>query len=251
MNRRTLATTLVTSVVMAILAGSLATSVLAAPPIVPLTAGTFHTCALTPSGDAMCWGAGGDGALGNGSTGNENAPVPVDPTALSSVAAIAAGWYHTCALTTAGGGRCWGDNSRGQLGDGTNNGALSPTPVTGYINFGIEEISGGGFHTCAIAGGGVTCWGANNFGQLGDGGTSDSNVPVANPTLTVQVSAIAAGFHHTCAIASGDVWCWGDNFYGQLGDGSNDRAACPGRAWTLPSRQVRSRSPRARPTRAR
>ena len=103
MNRRTLAMTLITSVVMAILAGSFAASFLAATPMVALTAGTFHTCALTPSGDAMCWGAGGDGALGNGSTGNENEPVPVDPTALSNVAAISAGWYHTCALTTKGG----------------------------------------------------------------------------------------------------------------------------------------------------
>jgi alpha-tubulin suppressor-like RCC1 family protein len=208
-----------------VVATGLATPAKAAPKVVQLSAGAFHTCALTPSGGVKCWGAGGDGALGNGSNTDQN--TPVDVTGLTTgVAAVSAGLYHTCALTTAGEVKCWGYNGYGQLGDGSTNSGNAPVPVMGLS--GVETISGGGFHTCALTtAGAVTCWGANSFGQLGDGTTTNRNQPVQT-VLTNGVAAITTGYHHTCALmTNGAVKCWGDNYRGQLGDGSNTTSHQP------------------------
>ena len=84
---------------------------------------------------------------------------------------------HSCGVTTSGNAYCWGDNSSGQLGDGTSSGRVSPAPVAGGLRFAV--VSAGGDHTCgATPSGGVYCWGDNLFGQLGDGTTTPSLVPV-------------------------------------------------------------------------
>jgi hypothetical protein len=146
-------------------------------------------------------------------------------TELGDVAQISSGMDHVCALTTAGGVKCWGDNVRNQVGNGTL-GTDVPTPVAVYDS-GVARISAGGFHTCALTtGGGAQCWGDNSSGQLGNGTISSQTSPgIATPGnvhgLASDVVQISGGTGHTCAVTTGgDVKCWGSNGFGVLGLGN-------------------------------
>ena len=130
---------------------------------------------------------------------------------------IAAGRAHTCAVNLSGVIRCWGDNSYGQLGNGTTEASSAPVSVTGISN--AIAISGSGNHTCAMTSTGtVLCWGANDSGQLGDGGTTASSLPIPVAAVGDGVRAVSASTTHSCAVTrSRAVWCWGDNGSGQRG----------------------------------
>ena len=192
-----------------------------------IAAGYSHTCAINSSGAARCWGYNNYGQIGDNSVTQRNTHTAVSGLTFG-VLAISAGWNHTCAINSSGGARCWGLNERGQLGDNTATDRRVSVAVSGLTS-GVAKISAGGDHTCALtSAGGVKCWGANSYGQLGDNSTSDRMTPVDVSGLSSGVSAIAAGQYHTCALTSaGAVKCWGVNSLGQLGDNSTTHAMIP------------------------
>ena len=192
-----------------------------------VTAGSRHSCALTTSGGAKCWGNNNSGQLGDNSTTQRLTTIDVSGLA-SGVSAIAAGDAHTCALTSSGGVKCWGDNSFGQLGDNTTTQRLTPVDVSSLTSA-VAAIAAGVSHTCALtAAGGVKCWGFNGFGQLGDNSTTNRSIPTDVAGLTSGVSAIKAAYSHTCALMQGGgVKCWGDNGVGELGDNTTTQRLTP------------------------
>ncbi|PYO91529.1 MAG: chromosome condensation regulator RCC1 [Gemmatimonadetes bacterium] len=146
-----------------------------------VSAGGFHTCGITPDGAAYCWGANGEGQLGDASADGRTQPVRV--AGGGSYAAVSAGNSHTCAITAVGAAYCWGLNVQGQLGDGTTESRRRPVPVAGDIHFVAIEAGGSGqalgFHSCGLTvAGAAYCWGQNARGQLGDGTTQDQTRPV-------------------------------------------------------------------------
>jgi alpha-tubulin suppressor-like RCC1 family protein len=196
--------------------------------VTAIAAGGYHACALLASGSVYCWGDNGSGQLGNCCYAMSSTPVVAAVSSYgSALTAIAAGHDHTCAVLADTTVDCWGANGDGQLGYGTwRDGGHYPVPVSGLS--GVRTIAAGGYHTCALlSGGGVTCWGDNSAGELGNGTTTQSTTPVAVSGLTTA-TAIAAGGNHTCALLTGgSVDCWGDNGYGQLGNGTTTNSSTP------------------------
>jgi alpha-tubulin suppressor-like RCC1 family protein len=194
---------------------------------IAVAAGPSHTCAITSSGGVKCWGWNANGRVGDGTL--DTRLVPVDVLGLTSgVIAVSAGGDHTCALTNAGGLKCWGANGVGQLGDGTGTTRLTPVDVLG-LSSGVIAIAGGGYNTCALTnGGGAKCWGGNGFGELGDDTRLLRRTPVDVSGLSSGANEVAAGSHHTCVLTTpGGVKCWGYNYYGQVGDGTRSDRQTP------------------------
>jgi len=187
--------------------------------VVAIANGTYHSCVVLDSGGVKCWGFNANGQLGDGTTTNRLTPVSVSGLS-SGVRAISAGERHTCALLNSGEVKCWGLNSFGQIGDNSTTTQVSATTVNG-LSSGVASISLGNFSSCAVlTNGSAKCWGYNSSGQLGNGSTTNSSVPVNVSGLSSGVRLIAPGSSHTCAILdSGGVRCWGDGTNGALGNG--------------------------------
>ena len=204
------------------------------PPLRPetITSGMSFSCGLSSSGEAYCWGFNAYGQLGNGTTTSRSTAWPV-AGGLTFTQISAGGWEsttydypgHACALTSLGEAYCWGYNSLGALGDGTNVSRLVPTPVAGALRF--SRIAVGAGNTCAITTtGDVYCWGYNNYGQLGDGTRTNRSTPtlVLGGLKFAQIStggrSIFELLSHTCGVTTtGMAYCWGANGAGEIGDG--------------------------------
>jgi len=203
--------------------------------VLSLSAGSAHTCAAMPDGTAMCWGRNSDGQLGRDTTPSLRGQTPGAVTGLppgSTVASVAAGAFHTCALLGSGAVMCWGSNFFGQLGNPiAGSSSLIPVEVEGLDGEDpAAGISAGMSHTCAIlASGRLLCWGDNAAGQLGNPSAGEqSQVPVETGGLSSAVSSVSCGTYFTCAVLeAGTVFCWGDNTWGQLGDGTTTDSPLP------------------------
>jgi alpha-tubulin suppressor-like RCC1 family protein len=196
-----------------------------------IATGFEHTCAVTTTGTAYCWGGNYYGQLGNNaSTRRSTTPVAVNMQGVSFVT-ISIGDYHTCALTTTGTVYCWGNNANGQIGTGSAyiTEYRSPELVRLYgVSF--SALATGNYHTCAVTTtGAVYCWGMGANGQLGNNQETDSRAPVmALMPGDVSFRAIDAGSYFTCALTTiGTAYCWGFNSNGQLGDGTTTYGARP------------------------
>ncbi|WP_018801849.1 Ig-like domain repeat protein [Salinispora arenicola] len=198
--------------------------------VTAVAGGSTHNLALTSAGAVLAWGSNSSGQLGDGTTTNRRTPVAVSLPSGVTVTAVAAGAAFSLALTSAGTILAWGDNTIGQLGDGTT--IDSPTPVVVSLPTGVTAtaVAGGATHSLAVTSAGtVLAWGANAVGQLGDGTTTPSRTPV-NVSLPsgVTVTAVAGGDAHSLALTSaGDVLAWGSNSSGQLGDGTTSNRRTP------------------------
>jgi prepilin-type N-terminal cleavage/methylation domain-containing protein len=193
--------------------------------------GGRRSCALTTSGAVLCWGENTVGALGDGTTTNRDFPVSViddTSTALSGVTALAVGSWHACALLSSGGLKCWGANDLGYLGDGTNNWRATAGDVSGLTS-GVAQVSASGSGGCAVTTtGAAKCWGRNDYGQLGDGTTETSFVPVAVSGMSSGVASISLSSYFGCAVTTtGGAKCWGANWDGQLGTGDSTSSLVP------------------------
>jgi alpha-tubulin suppressor-like RCC1 family protein len=177
---------------------------------------------LTSAGAIRCWGDNTQGQLGDGTTTDSLSPVTV--SGLGGPATnVVTGDSQTCALTTAGGVKCWGNNLNGQLGDGTTTQSSVPVDVTGLAS-GVTALAAGDNHTCAaLSTGTVKCWGWGTSGQLGNNTITSSSTPVDVQGLpATTVTALTGGYRHTCAaLSDGSARCWGRNTEGQLGNSTN------------------------------
>lgn len=214
--------------------------------VLHISAGTTFTCALLSSNEIKCWGRNDAGQLGIG----DNFPrgmnplhmgdylPPVNLGTTKKIEQLVTGARHSCVLFEGGAIKCWGLNSAGHLGIGTNiNRGLIPTDMgenLPEVNLGSEgvvnQIAAGFDHTCALFDSGkIKCWGFNSSGQLGLGNTTNLGLTPAQmgdalPFVDLgkgrKAKFIALGGTHSCAIlVDGDVKCWGSNINGQLGYG--------------------------------
>jgi len=218
---------------------------------ISVTTGAYHTCGLTTSGEAYCWGHGQIGPFNPGA-GQQARPAPVP--GQRRFTAIVAGVFHTCGLTIEGNVLCWGDNTYGQLGRSDDRsayvyfgatGSLTPAPIAAESRS-FVGLAAAALATCAVERSGeVYCWGGNQERELGTD-TSDqcgiANYPYYSPpTYTVRCSttprsvnvratvSLTASQASVCGLAAdGEVVCWGNGAFPRVVTGARVSAV-----WSL------------------
>ena len=197
------------------------------------------TCAIVENGSVACWGSGSIYTLGNGGASDSGSPIFTAPMPDNrSVVAIAAGSYNVCALLENGSVACWGGlNWEGEMGDGEGN----PDSSTKHIVPELTNVTGSELYATSISvaftgacalleNGSVSCWGGNDWGQIGDNTTTDRFSPTQTFPFTdgKKAVAITSGRAHHCALLDdGTVSCWGHNNQGQIGDNTTTNRLLP------------------------
>ena len=201
--------------------------------------GAYHSLAVNSDGEVFAWGYNNNGQVGDGTQTERSAPVAVTTSGVLAgqrITSVAAGFYHSVALSSTGEIYTWGRGFEGQLGDGTTTFRSVPVQLTrseAIAGVSFSAISAGYLNTFALSDDGrVFGWGTNSQGQLGDGTTTQRTTPVAVTTSGVldgvTIVAIAPGRLHSLALSSdGRVFSWGWNTSGQLGDGTTTQRTTP------------------------
>lgn len=225
-------------------------SALSGKTLTAVAAGSNFACALANTGTAassrvFCWGEGSLGQLGNATSADSTFPVAVaGALANLQVTQVSAGNDHACALTSSGTVYCWGNNTEGQLGQGTSAGTSNvPLLVSGGTLAGttVTDVSAGTSFSCAITPASATkthCWGINTNGQMGDGSATERDSPVAvTGTVTSSTpSKVSSGASHSCVVATdGSAQCWGLGTSGQLGNSASSTSTTSVTVVGLPS----------------
>jgi alpha-tubulin suppressor-like RCC1 family protein len=194
-------------------------------PAIAIGAGTFHSCAVITGGQVECWGNGGDGLLGNGTTGS-NALTAVAVSTITNAVAVTGGYDFSCALLADGTVMCWGFNQAGEVGSGAPGSPQSfdtPQPVSNVRH--AVALGSGYEHSCVATTdtANIACWGSNSYGQLGPAGPSFGQSTATPVRLTVAGAvSVTGGFDFSCALTSGNaVECWGS------GPGAGDGGSGP------------------------
>lgn len=179
-----------------------------------IAAGRAHTCALSPSGELLCWGDGSQSQLGGSTYPGDELDAGMLRFALDGVRAIAAGDAHSCAVDADGAVWCWGRNAEGQIDGSPSDAVERPVVVPGVV---ATAVTAGAAHSCALVAEGVSCWGSAKDGQVGREVGDHALEPGLVPGTSDAVE-VSAGSRHTCArLASGRVTCWGELFDGDGG----------------------------------
>lgn len=199
--------------------------------IVDIGPGDDHTCALLSTGFVKCWGyqETPNGALGDG-TGSINSVYPVTVVDLTGKAikakSLSVGFYHSCVVIVDGTVMCWGQNTYGAIGDGTDGGTEYKSSAVPVINLPagnpVTSVSCGQYHTCVtLQDGGVMCWGDTYMGQIGQVGQTGGEIgevfgvhTSSPPNEAIygidSAISVSAGLAHTCAaLEDGSMRCWG------------------------------------------
>lgn len=197
--------------------------------IVDIASGYAFTLCLTKHGSIFSWGYNGDGQLGNEKPESSDSPERIFVYGDGQFVDIAAGRFHSVALTYTGKVYAWGNNKRGQLGNGEISvKEISPVEVSGLPE-NIIAIEAARDRTYALTSDGVLyAWGENDYGQLGDGSTQERHSPVKVIGIEGKVIAVSAGALHTIILTDENkMYAWGMNEGGQLGIGTTIDSSTP------------------------
>lgn len=195
-----------------------------------IAVGGVHGCAIR-GGAVWCWGNNEHGELGDGTMTPRLRPVQLSHAWPAAPVELALGYYHSCVRLADHSVWCWGSTRDGQVGTAiSNTPVLTPTKVPGIAK--ADEVVAGSYFTCAREGTTLSCFGNNEYGQLGDG-TKTRRASPATVSSLPAIQQVSAGGFNVCARTSNSVYCWGASAYGALGEGSLSDRTSPSEVTTL------------------